>query len=58
MKINIKWSSDGIWNYINNKNEQINLWFFIGTVVPSEKDVKLFQIVIYKLVVSIGWNTK
>lgn len=56
MKIDVKWGTDSIWNYITNKNEQINLWFFIGTVIAAEKDVKLFQIVIYKLVISIGWK--
>jgi hypothetical protein len=34
------------WYYINQKNEKVNMGFFIGTVTPPEEDCKLYQFII------------
>jgi hypothetical protein len=56
LKIQVSWSRNEPWHYFNRKNEKVNLHFFMGTVEVPEGDVKLYQFVVWRLMISWGWT--
>ena len=55
LHIQFNWDWQG-WYYTNQKNEQINLNFYIGTVQPPERDCKLYQVVVGPFMANWAWR--
>ena len=49
------WDWSG-WYYINQKNERVNMHFYIGSVIPPENDSTLYQFILGPYMLSWGWK--